>query len=335
MINGILNIYKEKGWTSHDVVARLRRITGQKKIGHTGTLDPDAEGVLPVCLGRATKVCDMLTDRDKTYEAVLLLGVETDTQDVTGAVLHTCDPSELTEDQVATCILGFVGESDQIPPMYSALKVNGRKLYELAREGKTVERQSRRITIHSITIREMNLPRVRIEVTCSKGTYIRTLCHDIGQRLGTGGCMESLLRTRSGQFGIADSIKLETVAKEAEDGSLADLMIPLDALFSEYRKVTVADRYVSLAYNGNVFLESQIKKEIADSQKTGMSGEAKLSGEPELSEAAKLSQGCRPGEKCRVYDEKGHFIGIYKKNRHDQRYMLEKMFLDPEEITCR
>ena len=152
MINGILNIYKEKGYTSHDVVARLRRIAGQKKIGHTGTLDPDAEGVLPVCLGRATKVCDMLTDRDKTYKAVLLLGRTTDTQDISGTVLSECSTEDLEPEKVEECILGFAGEYDQIPPMYSALKVNGRKLYELAREGKTVERKSRRVVIRSIRI---------------------------------------------------------------------------------------------------------------------------------------------------------------------------------------
>ena len=189
MINGILNIYKEKGYTSHDVVAKLRKIIGQKKIGHTGTLDPDAEGVLPVCLGRATKVCDMLTERDKTYETVLLLGKITDTQDISGTVLEERDAGSVTEEQVKECIRGFEGEYDQIPPMYSALKINGRKLYELAREGKTVERKSRRVTIHGIRILEIRLPRIRMEVSCSKGTYIRTLCQDIGERLGTGGCM--------------------------------------------------------------------------------------------------------------------------------------------------
>ena len=190
MINGILNIYKEKGYTSHDVVARLRGIFGQKKIGHTGTLDPDAEGVLPVCLGRATKVCDLLTDKDKTYEAVLLLGKETDTQDITGTVLKECDPSEITEETAKKCIESFIGEYDQIPPMYSALKVNGKKLYELAREGKVVERKSRKVQIYDIRIKEMKLPRIRMEVSCSKGTYIRTLCNDVGEVLGVGGCME-------------------------------------------------------------------------------------------------------------------------------------------------
>lgn len=196
MVNGILNVYKEKGYTSHDVVAKLRGIVGQKKIGHTGTLDPDAEGVLPVCLGRATKVCDMLTEKDKTYEAVLLLGKETDTQDISGTVLRVGETEGLTQEQVKDCVMSFVGEYDQIPPMYSALKVNGKKLYELAREGKTIERKSRKVEIKEIRILEMALPRVRMEVSCSKGTYIRTLCHDIGEKLGCFGCMESIFVQR-------------------------------------------------------------------------------------------------------------------------------------------
>ena len=208
MVNGILNVYKEKGYTSHDVVAKLRGIVGQKKIGHTGTLDPDAEGVLPVCLGRATKVCDMLTEKDKTYEAVLLLGKETDTQDISGTVLRVGETEGLTQEQVKDCVMSFVGEDDQIPPMYSALKVNGKKLYELAREGKTIERKSRKVEIKEIRILEMALPRVRMEVSCSKGTYIRTLCHDIGEKLGCFGCMESLLRTKVSRFEIESSLKL-------------------------------------------------------------------------------------------------------------------------------
>ena len=214
MVNGILNVYKEKGYTSHDVVAKLRGIVGQKKIGHTGTLDPDAEGVLPVCLGRATKVCDMLTEKDKTYEAVLLLGKETDTQDISGTVLRVGETEGLTQEQVKDCVMSFVGEYDQIPPMYSALKVNGKKLYELAREGKTIERKSRKVEIKEIRILEMALPRVRMEVSCSKGTYIRTLCHDIGEKLGCFGCMESLLRTKVSRFELESSLKLSEIQKK-------------------------------------------------------------------------------------------------------------------------
>ena len=202
MIHGIINVYKEKGFTSHDVVAKLRGIVGQKKIGHTGTLDPDATGVLPVCLGKATKLCDLLTDKNKTYEAVLLLGKTTDTQDITGEVLEEKSTEALTEEKVREAIEGFIGDYEQIPPMYSALKVNGKKLYELAREGKVIERKARPVKILDIQILEIDLPKVRMEVSCSKGTYIRTLCHDIGEKLGCGGCMESLIRTRVSTFRI-------------------------------------------------------------------------------------------------------------------------------------
>ena len=219
MINGIVNIYKEKGYTSHDVVAVLRKVVGQKKIGHTGTLDPDATGVLPVCLGRATKVCELLTDHDKTYEALLLLGKTTDTQDISGEVLEERNPGNLTEEEVRSCIESFIGEYDQIPPMYSALKVNGKKLYELAREGKTVERKSRKVQIHGIRILEMNLPHVRMEVDCSKGTYIRTLCHDIGLRLGCPAHMRMLIRERTGPFCIDEAITMEEFEACVQNGT--------------------------------------------------------------------------------------------------------------------
>ena len=211
MIHGIINVYKEKGFTSHDVVAKLRGIVGQKKIGHTGTLDPDATGVLPVCLGKATKLCDLLTDKNKTYEAVLLLGKTTDTQDITGEVLEEKSTEALTEEKVREAIEGFIGDYEQIPPMYSALKVNGKKLYELAREGKVIERKARPVKILDIQILEIDLPKVRMEVSCSKGTYIRTLCHDIGEKLGCGGCMESLIRTRVSTFRIEDAKTLDEI----------------------------------------------------------------------------------------------------------------------------
>ena len=223
-------------------MAKLRGIVGQKKIGHTGTLDPDAEGVLPVCLGRATKVCDMLTEKDKTYEAVLLLGKETDTQDISGTVLRVGETEGLTQEQVKDCVMSFVGEYDQIPPMYSALKVNGKKLYELAREGKTIERKSRKVEIKEIRILEMALPRVRMEVSCSKGTYIRTLCHDIGEKLGCFGCMESLLRTKVSRFEIESSLKLSEIQKKREEGKLSEIITPLDAVFFQYPAVTSKKR---------------------------------------------------------------------------------------------
>ncbi len=303
MINGILNVYKEKGYTSHDVVACLRKITGQKKIGHTGTLDPDAEGVLPVCLGRATKVCDMLTDRDKTYEAVLLLGKNTDTQDISGTVTGEWETDGVTEAQVEECIRHFVGEYEQVPPMYSAVKVGGRKLYELAREGKTVERKARKVAIYEIRILEMELPRIRMEVTCSKGTYIRTLCHDIGGLLGVGGCMEHLTRIRSGRFLLSDSRKLSDVEAASKEGRLEELLIPLDEIFADFKKVTLDGRYVSKAYNGNPFLRKHLR------------------------ETAELLA----GEKCRVYDTEGRFIAVYRYEEEKCRFVLEKMFFDREQ----
>ena len=210
MVNGIVNVYKEKGYTSFDVVAKMRGIMHQKKIGHTGTLDPDAEGVLPVCLGKATKVCELLTDKDKIYEATLLLGVETDTLDISGKVLNEA-AVDVSEEQICEAIHTFVGEIMQVPPMYSALKVNGQKLCDLARKGITIERKARPVHIFSIDILEINIPEVKIKIHCSKGTYIRTLCDDIGKKLGCYGCMKDLIRTKVSAFELVDSLKLEEI----------------------------------------------------------------------------------------------------------------------------
>ena len=296
MINGIVNIYKEKGYTSHDVVAVLRKVVGQKKIGHTGTLDPDATGVLPVCLGRATKVCELLTDHDKTYEALLLLGKTTDTQDISGEVLEERDPGDLTEEEVRSCIESFIGEYDQIPPMYSALKVNGKKLYELAREGKTVERKSRKVQIHGIRILEMNLPHVRMEVDCSKGTYIRTLCHDIGQKLGCGGCMEELLRTRSGNFVWEDSMTLAQVEEAVRNGTIGDRVISIGQVLKDYPEIFCTREGDRLLENGNALAERFVRGE----HKEGW---------------------------VRMCDSQGGFKGIYQWDEVKKRYQPQKMFL--------
>lgn len=249
-MNGILNVYKEKGYTSHDVVAKLRGICHQKKTGHTGTLDPDAEGVLPVCLGTSTRLCEMLTDKDKEYEATLLLGIETDTQDIGGTVLKE---SEVLcgEEQVREAVLSFTGTYMQIPPMYSALKVNGRKLCDLAREGITLERKPRPVTIHKITVEWVRLPRVRIRVHCSRGTYIRTLCHDIGGKLSCGGCMEELLRTRAGMFTLSEAHTLSAIRQFVEEGRLSEILIPPDRLFTGYPSARVTETYTKLLENGN------------------------------------------------------------------------------------
>lgn len=299
MINGILNIYKEKGYTSHDVVAKLRGITKQKKIGHTGTLDPDAEGVLPVCLGRATKVCDLLSDKDKVYEAELLLGISTDTQDISGKILEQKSADLLTEEQVLECILSFIGEYQQLPPMYSALKVNGKKLYELARDGIEVERKRRKVTIFEIQILEVNLPVVRMRVHCSKGTYIRTLCHDIGEKLGVGGCMQLLLRTKVSCFELKESLTLKQVETFVQNGELEQVLMPVDRLFQEKQAIVVKPEFESLVLNGNPISKKAVEKAgVYEDQ-----------------------------ESVRVYDKKGRFVGIFEYRAGKQEFRVKKMFL--------
>ncbi len=303
MIHGVLNIYKEKGYTSHDVVAKLRGIVGQKKIGHTGTLDPDAVGVLPVCLGKATKLCDMLTDKNKTYETVMLLGKVTDTQDISGVVLKEQDTSGLNDATVRNAIHSFLGDYMQIPPMYSALKVNGKKLYELAREGIEVERKSRPVKILDIQIKEMNLPRVRMEVTCSKGTYIRTLCHDIGELLKCGACMEELIRTKVSRFDIKDALTLEQVSALKQEERLGEILIPIDEMFSDYEAVSLKEEFMSFVYNGNVFFPKHLNQYV------------------ELTD----------GKMVRVYDGEDNFIAIYKFIKDKYLFKIEKMFFDKNE----
>ena len=310
MINGIINVYKEKGFTSFDVVAKSRGIFKQKKIGHTGTLDPDAEGVLPLCFGKATKVCDLLTEKSKEYEAVMLLGKVTDTQDNSGEVLEEHEVA-VTEEAVLETIMSFVGDYMQIPPMYSALKVNGQKLCDLAREGKTVERKARPVVIHEITIVKIELPRVTMRIHCSKGTYIRTLCDDIGRKLGCGGCMESLLRTRVSEFKIEKALKLselETLVKEYAketppsewNASMFPFVNSVDSVFLKYPKAVANREYDKLLYNGNRL-------------EPGMFSE--------------ISEECQV-QPVRIYNEEGHFIGIYEYDKVYENYKPVKLFLE-------
>ena len=250
-MDGILVIRKEKGYTSHDVVAKLRGILHMKKIGHTGTLDPAAEGVLPVALGKGTRLVELLTEKEKTYEAVLRLGVSTDTQDMTGAVLSE-KPVTVTEEEVREAVGSFVGEQLQIPPMYSALKVNGKKLYELAREGKTIERKPRPVVFYEIRILDMELPLVRISVTCSKGTYIRTLLEDIAAAMGQKGTMSALRRTTAGVYTEADAHTLEEIqaAKDAGPEALQALMLPVESVFASLPLLVADERVEQHLYNG-------------------------------------------------------------------------------------
>ena len=301
MINGIIIIKKEQGFTSHDVVAKMRGICGQRKIGHTGTLDPAATGVLPVCLGGATKLCDMLTDRDKEYVAELLLGVETDTQDTTGEVLNEREVT-CSEEEVRHICETFVGNYDQVPPMYSALKVNGKKLYELAREGKEVERKARPVVIHELEILEMALPVVKIRVQCSKGTYIRTLCADIGEKLGCGGTMKSLNRTAVGRFHIDDAITLAELQNLKDTGDLLSAVCPVDEVFAACPSLTVSGRGVKLLENGNPFApEETVEQTVYGAD-----------------------------EQVRVYFPDGKFAGVFAYDKAKDLYKPVKMFLDKE-----
>ena len=244
-------VNKERGFTSFDVVAKLRGILQEKKIGHLGTLDPEAEGVLPIVLGRATKLVPLLTGGEKTYRAVLHLGIRTDSQDTTGRLLER-KPVEADEEQIRRIILSFVGEQNQLPPMVSAKKVDGRKLVDLAREGKEVERKPCRIRIERIEILSMEMPRVEMRIVCSAGTYIRTLCHDIGEKLGCGGAMESLVREEASGFSLLNALRLDEITSLSLTGGLSEKMLSLEELLDRFPAFSCLPRTDGAASNGNV-----------------------------------------------------------------------------------
>lgn len=290
MYNGIINVYKESGFTSHDVVAKLRGILHQKKIGHTGTLDPEATGVLPVCLGNATRLCDMITDKSKEYRAVLLLGISTDTEDTTGKILSR-KAVNVTANDIEKTINAFVGKYNQVPPMYSALKVNGQKLCDLARKGVEIERKPREVFIYDIIIEKIDIPEVTMTVKCSKGTYIRSLCRDIGDKLNTGGTMKLLVRTRTGIFNIENAVRLSEISKYMEDNNINSLIMPTDSFFNDYPAVNVSGRNEMLVKNGNMIILPEFK-----------------------------------GDNIKVYLSDGVFAGIYRYDEVSHSYKPEKMF---------
>ena len=310
MIDGVIVVNKEKGFTSHDVVAKLRGILKQKKIGHTGTLDPDATGVLPVCLGKATKLCDMFTEKDKVYRAVMLLGVETDTQDISGKVINETENPYPDRDVIVNTVKSFEGDYMQVPPMYSAIKVNGKKLYELAREGIEIDRKPRKVTIYSISDIETDGKRVSMTVQCSKGTYIRTLCHDIGQKLGVGACMESLERTKVGRFLLEDALKLseieELINKDAE--KFMGKIISVTDIFADRPAFVTKAQYDKLLENGNAITVQclNLDTKTVDNQ---------ILSESELADLTDM----------RAYRSDGKFVGIY-------RYCLEKRIIKCEKM---
>ena len=359
MHHGMLTIYKEAGYTSSDAVARLRGILHMRKIGHTGTLDPDAEGVLPMCLGNATRICELIADKEKEYVAVMRLGVRTDTQDMSGNVLFqmgeeeilpclcggspgageeadrsrsTADPDEengteearqdrermiaCAEHRIHEQAARFVGEIEQIPPMYSAIKVNGKRLYDLARKGRTVERKPRRVTIHALDIEKIELPFVTMRVRCSRGTYIRTLCEDLGNALGTGAAMESLLRTLVGQFTLEEACTLdevERIAKTEPPEMLEALIRPVDSFFADLPAAVCREDALRLLKNGNA-LEKEDLRFLAPE-------------EDSCADRGTGRQALREEGVIRVYDSACVFYGLYKKGKGQRRYTAFKMFL--------
>ncbi len=305
MINGIINVYKERGFTSHDVVAKLRGILKTKKIGHTGTLDPDAEGVLPVCIGNATKLCDLLTDKSKEYRTKLLLGTVTDTQDTAGTVIsETGLWKEIGTEEIRQAVLGFIGGYSQIPPMYSALKVNGKKLYELAREGIEVERKPRNVEIYNIEILNIEVPYAEFIVRCSKGTYIRTLCHDIGRKLGCGGCMACLVRNSAGRFHISDSHTLSEIEALWNEGRFFEsgILLETEKALDEYEVLKTGPHADKLVRNGNVLTWESF------SNVTGMEDRAE------------------DGQWFRIHDSAGRFLAIYEYQKKNRIFKSNKMF---------
>ena len=261
-MQGILIVNKPRGMTSHDVVSRIRRLFGTRQVGHTGTLDPDAEGVLPILIGRATKLSDILTAETKRYKARVRLGIETDTYDASGTVIKTVEPKVSREEIILTAER-FLGKQNQIPPMYSAIKQGGKKLYELARKGVEIERPAREITIYSLTCEEFNsdLSSFSMTVECSKGTYIRSLCHDLGKALGCGAHMEGLVRTASGSFTLENAYTLEEIAECIENETAENLLISICDALSAYPEIVVSEENAQTIRNGLRLRSEQLTKD--------------------------------------------------------------------------
>lgn len=291
-MNGILNVYKNRGMSSFDVVRKIKFLAHEKKVGHTGTLDPEATGVLPVALGKATKIIDYIMNSSKAYEVKLILGKKTTTYDLEGEVVSEKDVSHIKEEEAMDVVLSFIGEIDQIPPMYSALKKNGVRLYDLARQGIEVEREARRITIHDITDIKIEFPYISMTVCCSKGTYIRSLCYDIGEKLNVGATMTMLNRSATSVFRQEDSINIEDLTEE----NIENHLITIEEALRDFPKLTVESSFTKLLVNGvNVF-----DKRLTNEKRT-------------------------QGVLYRVYDNEGLFIGLGK--QEDRGFKIEKLLL--------
>ncbi len=295
-ISGILIMNKPRDFTSFDVIAKLRGILKIRRLGHTGTLDPMAEGVLPVLVGTATKACDILPDETKAYRAGFRLGVVTDTQDITGQVLSTAAVS-VTKEVLEAVIPRFIGAIKQVPPMYSAVQINGKRLYDLAREGKTVERAARSITVHDITILQYDAAAGEgvLEITCGKGTYVRTILHDIGEALGCGACMTSLTRTVASGYALADAYTFADVEQIMAEGRLAEVLQPTESLFAALPKLILSEGQAKMYRNGVKLSLDRIK-------------------------------GICAAERYTVYDTASTFIGLAQADREEQVLRVFKNF---------
>lgn len=314
MTCGILNVYKEAGMTSFHAVAVIRRLTGEKKVGHTGTLDPDATGVLPICIGKATKLVGMLTDTDKEYKAVMKLGIKTDTQDISGTVIEKLDDSSIRniidDEKIKEAFKTLTGNILQVPPMYSALKVNGVKLVDAARKGRTIERNPRPVTVYSYS--GLNIDYDNLEITfrikCSKGTYVRTICEDIGSLLGVPSCLKSLQRTSAAGFNISDSITLKQAEYYASSGILERYIIPVDSLLLAYPYLIVSKDSRPLLASGNHLYKDDF--DLSDPHDS-------ISGE----KGGMLNEGT-----YRIYSYDGTFYALYDFDNVNGYYKCRKMF---------
>ncbi len=291
-INGVLNIFKNKGMTSFDVVRKIKFLANEKKVGHTGTLDPEATGVLPVCLGKATKTIDYIMNSNKVYEVKFLLGVKTTTYDLEGEIIDRNEIDHITSDKVSEAALSFLGEYDQVPPMYSALKKNGVRLYDLARQGIEVEREARKVRIFNISDLKIELPYVYMKVACSKGTYIRSLCYDIGEKLKVGAAMAELNRSETSIFKQVDSVNIDDLTKE----NIQDYIMTIEDALSFYPKITVQSTFTKLLVNGVKVFDKRLTNEKREKNVL-----------------------------YRVYDSEGTFIGIGKQD--DDGFKIEKLLL--------
>ena len=309
-INGILNIDKPRGMTSFGVVARIRRLTGVRRVGHAGTLDPEASGVLPVCLGQGTRVIEFLMDTVKSYRARVVLGTVTDTYDAEGRVVERKDPSGISRKQVEDALGAFHGTIDQTPPMYSALKHEGKRLYDLARAGIEVERPSRPVMVYQIEISQWQMPEFTLEVSCGKGTYIRSLAHDLGQVLGCGAYLKDLVRTRCGIFSLEDTVTIEQLEEAVAGDCLRQMVYPVDSVLSEWAAVIVDGETEQRLRNGQS-LPLELNPEEGKDTPSQPSGAVRAVTD----------------NYCRAYNLDGCFVGVLRFSSESGLWHPEKVFM--------